>query len=506
MHAVLRPRLHLTLPAAAVLAVALFPALAEARRPAKPVITSVRCWPVQSCGSNPHVVAPGGRLRFRGRNLQKKGMLVIFRGRAQEASGGAGGPRALTAKLRLKRADGFVVTVPVTAHSGRIRIMGPHGVRSNVVGPISVRKPVPRNAPLGGPLSGTAFDGSGMWIWYVSKSSGGSVPAIVAQAQQYGVKTVFVKSSDGTSWWDQFNPTLIAQLKAGGLRVCAWQFVYGKSPGTEAALGARAAQTGADCLAIDAEGQYEGLYAQAQTYIEDLRAAVGPNFPVSLASFPYVDYHPALPYSVFLGPGGAQFNQPQVYWKAIGTSPDTALAHTYQWNTVYGRPIVPLGQLYDGPSAKDVQRFRALAAGYGAGGVSWWSWQSASQTGWTAIAPPDPAPAAVLPPGYPLLKSGSKGDVVVWAQEHLMTAGAQISATGKYDTPTAQSVSAFQAAHGLPVNGTVDQATWTELLKLAPAPVSWASKARAASAGRRNGPSSAHLRARRDEIPSRPPG
>jgi peptidoglycan hydrolase-like protein with peptidoglycan-binding domain len=501
MHAVLRSRLHVT--AAAVLAVALLlPAVAEARRPARPVITSVRCWPVQSCGSNPHVVAPGGRLRFRGRNLIRKGMYVVFRGSARSASGGASGPRALTAKLRLKRPDGYVATVPVTAHSGRIRIVGPRGVRSNVVGPISVRKPAPRQV-VAGPLSGTAFDGSGMWIWYVSKSSGGSVPAILAQAAQYGVKTVFVKSSDGTSWWDQFSPALISQLKAGGLHVCAWQFVYGKSPATEASLGARAAQTGADCLAIDAEGQYEGLYSQAQTYIEDLRSAVGPNFAVSLASFPYVDYHPALPYSVFLGPGGAQFNQPQVYWKAIGTSPDTALAHTYQWNTVYGRPIVPLGQLYDGPSTTDVQRFRALAVGYGATGVSWWSWQSASQTGWGAIAPPDPAPAAVPPPAYPLLKSGAKGDVVVWAQEHLMTAGAQISASGKYDSATVTAVSNFQAAHGLPVNGTVDQATWTELLKLAPAPVSWASRARSASARHgRNGPWSARLSAKRDEIPS----
>jgi len=214
------------------------------------------------------------------------------------------------------------------------------GSRSNVYGPISIRKPVKNPAIRG---SGTAFDGTGMWIWYVSKSDGGNVPAIIARAQQYGVKTLVIKSSDGTNWWDQFSPTLIAQLKGAGLHVCAWQFVYGTHPDVEAQLGARAAQTGADCLAIDAEGQYEGLYAQAQTYINTLRAAIGPDYPLSLASFPYVDYHPGLPYSVFLGPGGAQFNAPQVYWKTIGTSVDTAMTHTYQWNSVYERPIVPLG-------------------------------------------------------------------------------------------------------------------------------------------------------------------
>ena len=431
-------------------------------------------------------------------------MRVVFSRRVRTASGGQ--RVALTAKLRLRRPAGFVTTVPVTAKSGRIRIIGPHGVRSNVVGPIHIRKPTtPR--PVQG--SGTAFDGTGMWIWYVSKSSDGTTAGIAAQAQQYGVNTVLVKSSDGTTWWNQFSPTLVSALKAAGLHVCAWQFVYGKSPDVEASLGARAAQTGADCLVIDAEGQYEGLYAQAQTYIQDLRALVGADYPVALASFPYVDYHPSLPYSVFLGPNGAQYNAPQVYWKAIGTSVDTALAHTYDWNSVYGRQIFPLGQLYDNPSTSDVQRFRALAAGYGSPGVSWWSWQSASSAGWAAIAPPQPTPVVPPPVSYPVLKSGSKGDVVVWAQEHLQSAGQSVSATGTYDSATVSAVSNFQSANGLPLTGKVDAATWPALLRYQAAPVSWTSKqsARASIARvRRNGPRSAFLPAKRYEIPRTPPG
>jgi Putative peptidoglycan binding domain len=464
------------------------------------VITNVRCWPVVVCTSGQHVVAPGGRLRFRGRNL-KKGMLVLFRRKAHAASSG-GSPSALTARLRVRRPDGFVVTVPASASSGRIRIMAKGGMRSNVVGPISIRKPTPRSIQG----SGTAFDGTGMWIWYVSKSEGGNIPAIVARAQQAGVRTVFVKSSDGTNWWSQFSPALIAQLKAAGLHVCAWQFVYGKNPSVEGQLGVQAAQTGADCLAIDAESDYQGLYAQAQTYIQTLRAGVGPNYPLSLASFPYVDYHPSLPYSVFLGPNGAQFNAPQVYWKTIGTTVDNAMFHTYAWNSLYGRRMVPLGQLYNAPPVADVQRFRALAAGYGSAGMSWWSWQSASAAGWAAIAPPDPAPAVVTPPAYPVLKTGAKGDVVVWAQEHLMTAGQPVTASGTFDAATAQAVTAFQTAHGIAPSGQLDQLTWTELLKLAPAAVAWTSKARAAGVSdRRNGPRSAHLHAKRYEIPPQPP-
>jgi Putative peptidoglycan binding domain len=489
----------------AAIALFLVSAPAATARSRAPHISSVRCWPVAVCDKDPHTVAPGGRLRFKGRNLTKRGMVVVFSRRAHTASGGK--RAALTAKLRLRKPAGFVTTVPVSARSGRIRIVGPSG-RSNVVGPIHIHKrPVSR--PVHG--SGTAFDGNGMWIWYVSKSSDGTTAGIAAQAQQYGVSTVFVKSSDGTSWWSQFSPTLVSALKAAGLHVCAWQFVYGKSPDVEAALGARAAQTGADCLVIDAEGQYEGLYAQAQTYISDLRAQIGPDYPVGLASFPYVDYHPSLPYSIFLGPNGAQYNVPQVYWKAIGTSVDTALAHTYEWNSIYGRQIFPLGQLYDNPSTSDVQRFREMSLGYGAPGVSWWSWQSASSAGWTAIAPPQPAPVVPPPVTYPLLKSGSKGDVVLWAQEHLQSAGQAVTTNGTFDSATVSAVSNFQTANGLPVTGQVDAATWPALLRYPAAPVSWTTKkaARASLASarpQRNGPRSAFLHAKRYEIPRTPPG
>jgi hypothetical protein len=44
---------------------------------------------------------------------------------------------------------------------------------------------------------------------------------------------------------------------------------------------------------------------------------VGDAYPLALSSFPYVDYHPAFPYSVFLGQGGAQSNVPQLYWYAM---------------------------------------------------------------------------------------------------------------------------------------------------------------------------------------------
>jgi Putative peptidoglycan binding domain len=402
----------------------------------------------------------------------------------------------------------IVVRVPGDAVSGRIWVVNPGRRTSNAVR-IAVRRPPPTSHPSGGQPS--VFDGNGMWIWYLSKSQGGDPAAIAAQARAHGVETVFVKSADGVNVWSQFSAANVAALKATGLHVCAWQFVYGSDPVGEASAAAVAAQNGADCFVIDAEGAYEGKYAQAQRYMAALRAAVGPAYPIGLTSFPYVDYHPAFPYSVFMAPGNATFNLPQVYWKTIGDPVDASVAHTYDWNSPYPAPIFPLGQTYDSAPPRDIVRFRELANAYGARGVSWWDWQETPAAAWDAVGAPL-SPLAVAPLTPPTLRAGSggkvgsRGDLVVWAQEHLVGAGAQIAVDGAYGGGTAAAVSAFQASNGLPQTGQIDQATWPALLRVTPVMRDWTAnaKASAALAGDRSGPPSAWLPARRDEVPPGP--
>jgi peptidoglycan hydrolase-like protein with peptidoglycan-binding domain len=314
-----------------------------------------------------------------------------------------------------------------------------------------------------------------MWIWYVSASDHGSVPAIIAQAHAAGVGTLYIKSSDGSSnYWSQFSPQLVAELHAGGLKACAWQYVYGTNPAGEAALGAQAVANGADCLVIDAEAEYEGRYAAAQTYIADLRAKVGAAYPIGLASFPYIYYHEAEPYSVFLGPGGAQYDLPQMYWKAIGQSVDTVYANTYIGNRVYERPIFPLGQTYEHVSSADLLRFREEAVDYGATGVSFWDFQETSASGWAALAAPLAPLTSVAANGeYPELHLGSKGDQVLWLQEHLASAIPVQATTGKFDAATKANLETFQSARGISPSGIATPQTWLALLSLAPVPVNW---------------------------------
>jgi len=342
-----------------------------------------------------------------------------------------------------------------------------------------------------------------MWIWYISASSGGSLNSIISTARAYGVSTLFIKAGDGSSTWSQFNRSLVRTLHAHGIKACAWQYVYGNNPVAEARVGAAAVHAGADCLAIDAEAEYQGKYISAQTYLTQLRRQVGRWYPLSLAGFPYIDYHPGFPYSVFLGPGGAQYNTPQMYWRDIGTSVDNVYTHTYAYNRVYDRQIDPLGQVYQAPPPGQIIRFRQESRSYRAPGVSWWDWQEAAPSGWRAVA----QPAGWIPGFTPnsalaVIGQGSKGDLVVWAQERLITAGYNLPVDGDFGPSTTAAVQQFQTAKGLVVDGILGPATWQALLRYAPAKVAWtnqgATVARAAGGLVKPVPKSASLPGRNE--------
>ncbi len=450
-------------------------ALASAGAPAtadaqvrRPVLNAPRCLPAAApaCASGVQV-AIGRRLQLRGRGLYRR-MRVSF-------SWSRG---SITARMARTRA-GFLVRVPPGTKAGTVsvRARNRRGLRSNarrvrVLAPPRTQAP-PAASPAPGQLP-AAFQGNGMWIWQLGSTEGGNVQAIIARARAAGMSAVFIKSSDGgANRWTQFNPGLVSTLKAAGLKVCAWQFVYGADPVGEARLGADAVADGADCLVIDAETRYEGRYAAAQHYLSTLRAAIGPDYPVGLTTFPYVDLHQSFPYSVFLGPGGAQANLPQVYWRAIGDTVDASSARTYAQNRLYGTPIAPLGQTWQDPPASELRRFRQLWAAYGSTGLSWWSWQETSVAEWRLLGGTLPAIPAPADPGWPALGSGSRGDQVFWVQQHLLSLVGDLTVSGRMDAPTVAALRSLQASRGLPATGRTDPATWQAVLSLPLVPVDW---------------------------------
>ena len=455
--------------AASAMAVPSVSAPAKAAAAPAPVLLGVRCVPATAAGCSDGVtVAPGRRVQLRGLRLAA-GMRVTFRW-----------AHGAVATVLSRGPAGWVAVVPrgVPAGAVTVRVRDALGRRSNAktfTALAPVARP-PASAPLAGNAPPAAFAGDGMWIWEMPSSDGGNVAAIAARARRAGIGTVFVKAADGTHTMAQYSPQLVRSLHRAGLRACAWQFVYGTSPRDEAKAATAAVGAGADCLVIDAEASYEGRYAAAQKYMSTLRAAVGRDYPLGLTSFPYVDYHPELPFSVFLAPGGAQVNLPQVYWKAIGGGVDVVSAHALVHNRIYGAPITPIGQTYESPSPAAVRRFRSLWAGWGAHGLSWWSWQSTDATRWRVLSEPAPAPAVVPDPGWPTLRQGAKGDEVIWLQQHLSATYPQVKVTGRYDNATGRAVRRLQAAGRLKVTGATDGPTWTATLKLPFTATDWTAK------------------------------
>ena len=351
-----------------------------------------------------------------------------------------------------------------------------------------------------------------MWIWYLSAAEGGNFDRIIGRAKAAGIGTLYIKSADGTGTWGQFTESMVSRFQRAGLDVCGWHYVYGTNPIAEAKASAFAKRQGADCFVIDAEAEYEGnnQYAKADRYIRKLRKLVGKGFPLGLSTFPYTHYHPAFPYSVFMGPGGATANLPQIYWKTIGDTAKESLSITWVDNTLYDRPIYPLGQTYLNPSRRSVENFRRFLLSYGVA-PSWWSWQHTGSRQWQALNRKIDRPFEGYQPerSFMELRRGNSGDQVVWMQQHLLGAGYQLRVEGIFNQKTRNTVIAFQKSRGLTADGVVGDRTWKELLKVEPVRILWG-KARSGRSVLRSAtppvsaPQSASLPSVRNELAGTP--
>jgi hypothetical protein len=283
-----------------------------------------------------------------------------------------------------------------------------------------------------------------------------------------------VNAAQGSTPNLQFSPALVGEMRAAGATVCAWTFVYGAEPVPEADAAAAAVRAGAQCLVVDAEEEFDSLYGAAQLFVRTLRGQLGAAFPIGLASEAEVAEHPKFPYSVFLGPGAFNVVLPQVYWRDFGVSVRSAYASALGVNSIYGRPVLPVGQLYNSPTAAELVSFRALARDYGSPGVSFFDLSSATPEELAALAAPLPGPArkAIV---APTLHAGADGDEIVQAQELLNAAGAHLPVGGFFGAQTERAVASFQTRHRLAVNGVLDPATWRALLRFRPREPSWAS-------------------------------
>lgn len=333
--------------------------------------------------------------------------------------------------------------------------------------------PTPSPPPPAIPASrGPVPVGKGMWIYVAEQAEGGNAEAIVARAQRTGLTHLYVRTGTlkGGFMAADFLNRLLPKAHAAGLRVYAWDFPYLNDVAGDVnrALAAIRHLTPdghrVDGYTADIELRSMGVNVNPDTataFGTTLRRMVGPNYPL-IATVPRPS--PALltyPYAEVV----ASFDAvaPMVYW--LGRDPATDVIDTIKALAPLGKPIIPVGQAYDGsreggppgvPPRDQLLRFMQAAEENGAVAVSWWSWQHADPQAWDAVRE---APHFTLP----LAPALSPWQVRSY-QTLVATLGFPMPITGVWDEPTANAVRAYQAAARLPQTGVIDEATRGVLL------------------------------------------
>ena len=238
------------------------------------------------------------------------------------------------------------------------------------------------------------LSGKWVWIWNWRRCDGGDAPRVAARLRDAGCRGALVKAHDGPRWFDQGRPwrQIAAALKAEGLAVGGWAYLYGRDLAGEARLAAETVSYGrADLFVLDVEAEFEGRPQAAEELCRRVREGVGDDYPLYYSSFAIARYHRSFPYEVFQRycRGAA----PQVYWNAFRWPLQQAVQRTYEDYAALGAPpetVFPVAGLYSGrgvtyPAAGDVNAFAEEAARRGSPGVSFWSYEHMSEEMWAAV-------------------------------------------------------------------------------------------------------------------------
>lgn len=233
-----------------------------------------------------------------------------------------------------------------------------------------------------------ALKGKGFYLWKIPECENGDANAIASLAVAAGLTHVLIKIANGiySSNYDfdrkiDLVPPVRQALKARGVQLYGWHYVYGNDPAGEARIAIqRCRELGVDGYVIDAEVEYKapGKKSAAERFMRSLRSGI-PDIPVALSSFRYPSLHPQLPWREFLE--YCDLNMPQVYWISARNpgSQLTRCVREFQNLTPY-RPIFPTGAAFAEhgwrPTEEEVVEFMDTARSLHLDGVNFWSWDN----------------------------------------------------------------------------------------------------------------------------------
>ncbi len=394
----------------------------------------------------------------------------------------------LTARMALLMVSGQVL-VETSATSAGVALApaptaapgaaAPPGALATAAAPDVAATTVPPAAPRDGPLP----VGRGMWLWQPEMVEGGNVVAIVERAVSSGLTHLYVRT--GSSWQGFHGAAFLDQLlgpaHAAGLRVYGWDFPNLADVGADVGRAVTAINhvtpdgQRIDGFVPDIETSSEGTRLSPQSaaaYGNDLRAAVGAGYPLIVCVPRPSDamVNGRFPYAEVVAPFDAI--APMVYW--LNRQPDTDVAGALAYLAQFNKPVIPVGQAYDGgpeggragpPPAEEIQRFMATAEAGGASGVSFWSWQHATEEFWATYAT---SPQFVVPVGPVVSFTEAQ---VRSVQALLASLGYEVALTGVWDAVTASALMLFQAESGAAPTGLVDELTRDLLLNPLLAPL-----------------------------------
>jgi len=255
--------------------------------------------------------------------------------------------------------------------------------------------------------------GKGFFIWKVQYCENGSSAAIVNLARQANLSHVLIKVADGnysynvTATGADLVPPISQALRAAGIQVFGWHYLYGDDPIGEANKAIqRIQQLHLDGYVLDVEGEYKdpGKDKAALTFMNRLRSAY-PKLPVALCSYRFPSYHPQIPWANFLQ--SCDLNMPQVYWQSNHNPADQLVRTINDFQTITPfRPIVPVGSAYMSgdwaATTDDVIHFMQTAQSLNLSAANFWEWTHTRQylpALWDAIKdyswPSTPLPADI---------------------------------------------------------------------------------------------------------------
>ncbi len=349
------------------------------------------------------------------------------------------------------------------------------------LGAAAAPSPVPPIVPA---ARGALPVGKGMWLWKPEAIEGGNPEAVVIKAHQAGLTHLYVRTGSSVVGFNssQYLNDLLPRAHRMGLRVYGWDFPYFSNVQDDVNRALTAIRHEApgghrlDGFTADIELRSMGVNITPETafdYGVGLRKGVGPNYPLiatvprpssALVTYPFA--HVASSFDAVA---------PMVYW--LGRDPGADVAGAIRDLSVLNKPIIPVGQAYDGfaeggppgvPSRGEIQRFIQVADEQGAIGVSFWSWQHATREAWDAVRDAPQFSLPSTPPGAPI--GFTPGQIRMY-QALLSSLGFATPTTGQWSEDTTLAVRRYQEAARLPVTGIIDHATRALLLTPFPSPL-----------------------------------